>query len=125
MGIFLFQEPCSYSGTANPYGGNPLSDFLSGLPSSILPGSPPVSQRERKRLEAEKQQAVAKHRESIAQARADGIVFPPETGWQFVTVDTHLESLRKVGFVPGCIWKKKASAVVLGVKGRPKLRTQT
>lgn len=124
-GIFLVQEPCSYSGSANPYGGDPLSDFLSGLPSGILPGSPPMSQRERKRLEAEKQQAIAKHREAIAQAQADGVVFPPETGWQFATVDAHLASLRDAGFVPGCIWRKKASAVLLAVKGNPKLRTQT
>lgn len=122
-GIFLFQEPCSYSNGCHPYGGDPLSDFVAALPPSILPSSPPMSRREQRRLEAEKRRAVAQHREAIARAEAAGIVFTKEQSWQFVTVEEHLHSLREAGFSPGCIWKKRESAVLLGIKGHPNLRS--
>ena len=123
-GIFLFQEPCAYSGTSNPYGGDRLTDFLSALPCDILPGSPPMSEEESRRLETEKQEAIARQNEAIAEAEADGVVFPPASGWKFVTVDAHLKSLQDAGFSAGCVWKKMASAVLLGVKGQPRLETK-
>jgi len=124
-GIFLFQEPCAYSATCHPYEENPLSGFLSALPDDVLSGTPPMSKRDIERLEAEKREAIASHRKAIVQAEADGVVFPPETGWQLVTVEAHLASLQDAGFCAGCIWKKKASAVLLGVKGRPEVKAKT
>jgi len=121
-GIFLFQEPCSYSKGRHPYGGDPFSDFVTALPAGILPASPPMSPRQRNRLDAEKRKAGAQHREAIARAEAEGIVFPKEQGWRFVTVENHLRSLRETGFQAGCIWKKRESAVLLGVKGNPEVR---
>ena len=124
-GIFLFQEPCAYSGTENPCGGDPLTDLLSSLPDGILPSSPHMAKRQQRKLETEKQNALAAHRAAIAEAEAKGIAFPPETGWEFATVETHLKSLRTAGFSAGCIWKKRESAVLLGVKGRAELKTGT
>ena len=124
-GVFLFQEPCAYSDGCHPYGGDPLSDFMAALPTSILPSSPPMSRREQKKLEAEKREAIARQQEAIVKAEAAGVVFPKEEGWQFVTVEEHLRCLREAGFSPGCIWKKRGAAVFLGVKGKPKLRSAT
>jgi len=122
-GVFLFQEPCSYSGETNPYSGNPLSDFLAALPAHLLPSLPTMSAREKKKLHVEKREALARHKEAIAEARAAGVQFPARTDWRFVTVATHIRALEKAGFCAGCIWKKRGSAVLLGVKGRPRMRT--
>ena len=84
-----------------------------------------MPERQRNSLGREKQKALAAHRAAITEAETEGVEFPPETGWQFVTVDSHLRSLRAAGFSAGCIWKKRASAVLLGVKGSPKIRTGT
>lgn len=124
-GLFLFQEPCSYSDGCNPYGGEPFADFVTALPGDILPSSPPTSRDERQRLDASKRKAIARHREALAQAEADGVVFPEETSWQFATVEDHLRSLRAAGFSPGCLWKKRGSAVLLAVKGKPTRRKAT
>jgi len=121
-GIFLFQEPCAYSEGCHPYCGDPLSDFMAALPASILPSSPPMPRRERKKLDAEKREAIARQQEAIAEAEAAGVVFPKEEGWQFVTVEEHLRCLGESGFSAGCIWKKRGSAVLLGLKGQPKVR---
>jgi len=121
-GILLFQQPFSYAEGKPPYGSNPLSDFLRQLPSEILPSHPRLTKREQARLETEKREATARHRKAIAEAEASGVVFPKETGWQFLTVPEHLVSLRSAGFEAGCIWRKRESAVLLGVKGQPKVR---
>ena len=124
-GVFLFQEPCSYLSGHHPYGGDPFSDFVAALPDGIMPASPAVSRRDQRELDMEKRKGIAEHREAIARAEADGIVFPKEQSWQFVTVEVHLRNLRDAGFAPGCIWKKRESAVLLGTKGRPKLKKTT
>jgi SAM-dependent methyltransferase len=122
-GVLLNQQSFAYEGRVSPYGADPFAEFVRELPEHILPGAPVLSDSERARAEREKRDAKAAHEEAINRAQAAGTEFVSgQTSYQFLTAEKHLDLMRRAGFQAGSIWRKRDFAVLLGTRGRPRLR---
>ncbi len=123
--LLLNQQSFAFEGKKSPYGKDRFSEFMRSLPKAILPTAPKTPEAEKERLEKEWREMLSKHGAAVAEAEAAGISFArEETGYRFLTVEKHLECMRRAGFSSGCIWRKREFAVVLGVRGKP-LATRT
>jgi len=121
-GILLNQQSFAYEDRASPYGDDPFALFTQKLPAGVLPQTPGLTAAAERRLQEEAREAAAEHSAALAEARAAGVRFADgQTGYQFLTVGHHIERMRKAGFQCGCIWRKREFAVVLGLKGSPRL----
>lgn len=118
-GILLNQQAFAYEAGRSPYTDDPFAVFMRSLPENILPPLPHLSAADKRRLRREQDEAQRKHRQALEQAKRSGVALPEERGYQFLTVERHLECMRAAGFAAGCIWRKREFAVLLGVKGRP------
>lgn len=115
-GLFLNQTPCAYSGADSPYGKDPFEHFVRQLPESILPN---VSKRVRAlagKIEMEKNAALARQRQALERAKAEGVHLPKQEPWEFLSEAEHVANLRQAGYAAGCVWRKREFIVLLGVK---------
>lgn len=119
-GILINQQSFAYAGTTGPHADGPFENFIRSLPETILPPLPGLTKAVKRKLETEKRAAARKSDAAIAKAKESGVRFAQkQTGYNFLTVEKHLENMRHAGFEAGCIWRKREFAVVLGVKGKP------
>jgi cyclopropane fatty-acyl-phospholipid synthase-like methyltransferase len=121
-GIMLNQQSFAYEPEVSLYGNDPFPRFMQALPESILPRLPQQTAAERRRLAIEKRHAEEEHRRALERAEAAGVEFREDRGYQFLTVQEHLQAMRRAGFACGCMWRKREFAVLLGVKGQPLAR---
>jgi cyclopropane fatty-acyl-phospholipid synthase-like methyltransferase len=71
-GLMLNQQSFAWEDTKNPYGNDPFAQFMKRLPKSILPQLPDATQEDEKRLEREKQEALAQHKKAMDELKASG-----------------------------------------------------
>ena len=116
-GILLNQQAFGYSDGESPYGNAPFPERMRDILASVLPDGPPMTEEDRTRLEEKRKGVSEKQAKAIAEARTIGVeVATGQTGYQFLSVERHLQSMRKAGFASGCIWRKREFAVVCGTK---------
>ena len=123
-GIMLNQQCFVYESTQSPYGSGPVAGFMRSLPEAILPKIPNQTAADKQRLLKEKQAAQKGHEQALAALKLSGTRLPQERGYTFLSAETHLRYMREAGFACAPIWRKREFAVILGVKGRPKVRKQ-
>lgn len=116
-GFLLNHQSFGYSDGESPYGDAPFPQSMREVLASVLPASPPLTEADRTRLMREREEAAKKQAKAIAKARSAGLaVAEGQTGYQFLSVEHHLQSMRKAGFAAGCIWRKREFAVLCGRK---------
>jgi len=119
-GFLLSQQSFAWEDGVTPYESCGFSAFMQRLPEPIMSSLPHLSERDRERLDREKAEASEQHARALDEAKAAGVEFMPgQTGYQFLTVEAHLEAMREAGFAAGCIWRKREFAVLCGVRGEP------
>jgi SAM-dependent methyltransferase len=116
-GMLLNQQSFGYLDGESPYGDGPFPREVRELLQSLMPGKPSLSEEEEARMADEKKQAQKRREEAFAEARKQRVeIVPDQSGYHFLSVEHHLNSMRAAGFVAGCIWRKREFAVVCGVK---------
>lgn len=116
-GILLNQQAFAYSDGESPYGDAAFRQATRELLQSLFPGRPDMTQEQQDRLVEEHRRTKERQEKALAEARAAGVeILPDQSGYQFLTVERHLGSMRAAGLACGCIWRKREFAVLCGVK---------
>jgi len=117
-GFILNFQSFAWNNDINLYSSNkPFEKFMRGLPKSILPQLPSQTDEEKKQLTEKGKIIHEQTKKAIEDAKNAGVEFDEnQTGYQFLTVEHHLESMKKAGFNSGCIWRKREFAVICGIK---------
>jgi SAM-dependent methyltransferase len=117
-GLILNQQSLAWEEGTSPQGEHRFSRFMRRLPETILPSLSGVTEEARARLAREQEAADGRWSAAVEEAKEAGVEFAEgATGYQFLTVEAHLDALRRVGFAAGCIWRKREFAVLCGTKG--------
>lgn len=116
-GFLLNQQPFGYADGESPYGEAVFPRAMRKLLLALFPDKPDLRPDALRKQAQTNRQARARHQKALAKAKAAGARFVPgQSGYHFLSVERHLESMRKAGFACGCVWRKREFAVVCGVR---------
>jgi SAM-dependent methyltransferase len=123
--LLLNQQAFGYESQNRPTVFDAFSRFVQTIPESILPqDAKSLTRAQGKQLKRAKIAAGKRRVRAMEKARAAGVTIAEADEHQYLTAERHLESMRKAGFMAGCIWQKRDFAVLMGVKGKPLRRRQ-
>ena len=118
QGFMLNLQSFGWENGINPYtSDNPFDVLMRSLPKSIMPQLSTQLREDKEKLDESKKKIAEDTKKAVEEAKAAGVEFVEgQTGYQFLSVEHHLESMREAGFHAGCIWRKREFAVICGIK---------
>jgi hypothetical protein len=115
-GMLLIQDPFGWLDGESPYGEAPFPRLAMGMLRDLMPHAG-EAEEDGESLEEEKRASKARREKALAEARERGVrIAAGQSGYRFLSVERHVEAMRRAGLAAGPIWRKREFAVLLGLK---------